>query len=172
MEKYIKIDWPESQKWMGKEGCYGVPMSDDSNEFSVFVPETLYNLAEGEKSKDITRCPYCSAAALSKAEDGRMCCNECERLFDAEDVEREDIRHRVSCLLNGTDEAHPRPCEIHLDVPDACGLSSLEMPEVTGAFEVEGEGTIWFYIYGMKEPMNFDELDLSVLRQILSELEQ
>lgn len=118
-------------------------------------------------------CPYCGAGAeaLRPVLGGRFYCGECGRLFDDEDVAVEDIRHRLSALLGGTDEKHPRPCEIMLDIPDAFGLSSLEQPMVTGAFEVEGDGTIWLYIYGMDEPMNFDEFDLPVLQQILKEIQ-
>lgn len=48
MEKYIRVDWPESQEW-------GDPKWDDKGVFrmyndylTVFVPEELYNRVNGE----------------------------------------------------------------------------------------------------------------------------
>lgn len=45
MEKYVRVDWPESQEWMDEEyhddveyGLNGV----------VFVPEELYDQVKGE----------------------------------------------------------------------------------------------------------------------------
>jgi len=31
--KYIRLEWPESQEYLGREGCF------NSDESSVFVPE-------------------------------------------------------------------------------------------------------------------------------------
>lgn len=39
MTKYIKVDWPESQNFIGKTGCYDA--CDDPP--LVFVPEDLYD---------------------------------------------------------------------------------------------------------------------------------
>lgn len=43
MDKYVRVDWPESQKWANEEG-----VELGANGMHVFVPEELYN----EKSKD------------------------------------------------------------------------------------------------------------------------
>ena len=41
MEKYIRVDWPESQKWMEFEYAgQGVVLAQD---MTAFVPEELYN---------------------------------------------------------------------------------------------------------------------------------
>lgn len=40
MEKYIRVYWPESQKW---EGVDGVIVAWDEDDTFVFVPEELYN---------------------------------------------------------------------------------------------------------------------------------
>ena len=40
MSKYVKVDWPESQKWEDVEGT--IVAWDEDNTF-VFVPEELYN---------------------------------------------------------------------------------------------------------------------------------
>lgn len=39
MTKYIKVDWPESQNFVGKDGCYSVCTDPPL----IFVPEELYN---------------------------------------------------------------------------------------------------------------------------------
>lgn len=47
MERYIRVDWPESQEWMDQK------YYDEGVEFSqscgvtVFVPEELYNRVKG-----------------------------------------------------------------------------------------------------------------------------
>ena len=40
MEKYVKVEWPESQKWEEIEGT--IVAWDEDNTY-VFVPEELYN---------------------------------------------------------------------------------------------------------------------------------
>lgn len=37
MEKYVRVDWPESQKWATEEG-----VELGANGMHVFVPEELY----------------------------------------------------------------------------------------------------------------------------------
>ena len=48
MEKYVRVDWPESQRWMGEDGVFGVPSEDGWDRFCVFVPEELYNKLNNE----------------------------------------------------------------------------------------------------------------------------
>lgn len=48
MEKYIKVSWPESQKFMEYEECYII--SNIEGDSITFVPEDLYN----ETIKDLT----------------------------------------------------------------------------------------------------------------------
>lgn len=46
MEKYIRVDWPESQKWMEFEYAgQGVVLAQD---MTAFVPEELYNKLNNE----------------------------------------------------------------------------------------------------------------------------
>ena len=43
MERYILVEWPESQEFMGQEGCYYCsPGEDDQLDQAIFVPEELY----------------------------------------------------------------------------------------------------------------------------------
>ena len=117
------------------------------------------------------KCPYCGGEKFHLYEKSEYECEECGCLFDEGDIEVEGIRHEVSALLNGTSEEEPRECEImEIGEDEACGLSSLELPMIDKAFEVEGEGTIWFHIYGEEDYRNFDEFSLSDLRKILAGL--
>lgn len=45
MERYIRVDWPESQEWEEIEGT--IVAWDEDNTY-VFVPEELYNRVKGK----------------------------------------------------------------------------------------------------------------------------
>lgn len=45
MEKYIRVDWPESQEWMDDPECWEIEGYCGP---TVFVPEELYNRVKGE----------------------------------------------------------------------------------------------------------------------------
>lgn len=140
-----------------------------------------------EKNNEIV-CPFCGSKELHIYEESnafnpydRYECKECGRLFDLEDIEREDLRHQISCLLNGTSENEPK--EIYFMIPsaeeEACGLSSLEIPHIDKVFEVEGDGTMWYHEEGENElgsgePIwhDLDELELSDLRALLKYLQE
>ena len=51
--RYVKVDWPTSQMFMGREGCYDCAYEGEDNSIyqSVFVPEYIYE--EVMKNKDI-----------------------------------------------------------------------------------------------------------------------
>lgn len=135
-----------------------------------------------EKNNDIV-CPFCGSKSFHIYEESnafnpydRYECEECSRLFDVEDIEREDLRHQISCLLDGTSESSPK--EIYFMIPsaeeEACGLSSLEIPHIDKVFEVEGDGTMWYHIEGENnlcggEPIwnDIDDLELADLRGLL-----
>lgn len=139
-------------------------------------------------------CPYCGSEHFHLYEEGdafnpydRYECEEpfCERLFDESDIEREELRHQLSPLLDGTSE--DKPMEIYFMIPsaeeEACGLSALEIPHIDKIFEVEGEGTIWYHIDGEYEnPFrekgekpellwhDIDDLELNDLRKLVEEI--
>jgi hypothetical protein len=132
---------------------------------------------------EMTTCPYCGSETIKETFYDRPCwiCEDCECLFDEEDAEREDIRHKVSLLLDETDEEHPLECDIIVGEHEAMGLSSLELPNIVKCFQIPGDGTMWFHEYGAiefnekgeKEDAwtNFDDYDIYDLREILKELE-
>lgn len=42
--KYILVEWPESQYFIGTEGCYHInPMGDVNLDQAMVVPEEIYN---------------------------------------------------------------------------------------------------------------------------------
>ena len=45
MDKYIRVDWPESQIWADVEGAI---VAWDEDTTYVFVPEELYNQVNNE----------------------------------------------------------------------------------------------------------------------------
>lgn len=129
---------------------------------------------------EIKECPYCGSKKIHNAYYAEFECEECERIFDEEDVEREDLRHQISCLLNGTSEEHPK--EIFFNLPsaeeEAQGLSSLEIPAIEKIFEMEGDGTMWYHLYGEREDNgedawhDLDELPIGDLRALLKYLQE
>lgn len=121
-------------------------------------------------------CPFCGCESVSDYEN-RFICDECERLFDEEDIVREEIRHKISAILMDTDEENQMKCEICIENDEACGLSTLEMDWIDSCFQVPCEGTIWFhyqgydnFITGEKNYKNFDEIDTKDLKIILDGL--
>ena len=126
-------------------------------------------------------CPYCGCEEVEprEGEAGQRLhhCPYCDRIFNDEDIEYESLRHRISALLNGTSEEEPLECDITIGEDEACGLSSLEMPNVIKAFEVEGDGTILVHIEGDRDIQtgelhwtDINDLTLSDLKAIYKEL--
>ena len=62
-------------------------------------------------------------------------------------VQREMLRRRLSPLLSGTSEENPMKVSVIIGKDEACGLGSLELPEIEEVFLFE-DGTMWFHIYG------------------------
>ena len=121
-----------------------------------------------------TKCPYCGSPNVewigNEYEPNDYHCHECDCWFSLEDCEREDIRHKISTILNGTSEEKPLKIDIIIGDSYSCGLSSLEMPNVISAFEMEGDGTIWFKIDGESDWRNFDDFVTDDLRIILKDI--
>lgn len=124
-------------------------------------------------------CPFCGSEHYHEFEN-RYECEECDWLFDEEEIDRQNLRHQISCLLDGTSEENPK--EIYFMIPsaeeEACGLSSLLIPHIDMIFEVEGEGTMWYHEEGENElnsrkPIwhDLDELPVQDLQGLLNYLQ-
>ena len=117
-------------------------------------------------------CPFCGEPIEHIEElTYPYCCTSCEASFTKEDLDKEELRHKLSALLMDTSEEYPMECNILImeDNDENCGLSSNELPLVVGAFQ-DSEGIIWFDIYGMSEPIEFDDLDIEDIQTIYDEL--
>ena len=86
-------------------------------------------------------------------------------------MKREDLRHKLSAILMDTDEQHPLECNVLIGESKAQGLSSLELPLVTSVFQQPSEGIIWFNIYGCKYPIEFDDMNLEDIINIINYFE-
>lgn len=93
-------------------------------------------------------CIECESEKVELTPELRFHCLDCGRLFDGEDIQREMLRRRLSPLLSGTSEENPmKVSSVIIGEEEACGLSSLELPEIEEVFLFE-DGTMWFHIYG------------------------
>ena len=82
----------------------------------------------------------------------------------------EQLRGTFSVLLMRNTEGNPLKCNITIDPEESQGLSSLEQPTIKEVFQDEKEGIICFVVEGLEKPMEFDEFDYDVLKDIYAEL--
>lgn len=69
MEKYIRVDWPESQEWVEVEGT--IVAWDEDNTY-VFVPEELYKKVHSRRlPPDAPRCKNCEHCVKGKHSKGQ-----------------------------------------------------------------------------------------------------
>ena len=111
-------------------------------------------------------CPICGEADIEREEGFRWHCHKCDALFSDEDVVIENLRHSISAMLNGTSEENPRKCDIVIGEAESQGLSELEKPHITQAFEIEGDGRIFFKADGWDEWQDFDNFSIYDLKTI------
>lgn len=83
---------------------------------------------------------------------------------------REMLRRKFSTLLIHTSEENPMKCSVKIGEKEAMGLSSLELPEVVKMFQHPIEGIIYFFIYGYKDYIEFDDLDIEDLETIYNNI--
>lgn len=135
MEKYLLIEWPESQEFMDNEECY--PCVDLDGAY--FVPESTY---ETLLSKNCIQKQY------SKLND--------------------DIYDYLYTKLQNTSKNNPLECDITLESPEDCGLSSLELPSIVKIWMNSDEDMMFEYDGG--RITSFDAMYISDLIQIVEEL--
>ena len=146
-------------------------------------------------------CPYCGSEnvrELTPDEKNELVreygqssdykCDECDRLFNQEDIRWQELRRAISHHLIDTDEEHPivftpnGEAVIGEDWDETVGLSTLEMLHCDRIFQIPGDGTIWIHIDGEYDPNDptglvwhdieeEDFLDQHDLEEILDALE-
>lgn len=139
--KYLLVEWPESQYFIGHEKCYLCEELDSA----YFVPEEIFN-------------ETCNITATSEYVQDKM--------SDLIGI----IRQSVSKLLMDTSEENPLECNITVEPFEACGLSSLQLPTIIKAWQNPTEGWITFEFIGNYRK-GFEELDIYEMLQILKGLE-
>lgn len=116
-------------------------------------------------------CPFCGSEKVTKAvtEDGieYYDCDECNTLYCEEDIEREDLRHKISALLADTSEENPFICDFPVgeDCDENCGLSSLDLPWIEYAFQAS-DGMILVKFDDNRGLTDIDDISLENLRDI------
>lgn len=58
--RYILVEWPESQKWMGHPDCYMGVKNNEVTEATptYFVPENIYNISKQRLELENTEFDY------------------------------------------------------------------------------------------------------------------
>lgn len=147
--KYLLVQWPESQSFIGVKGCYFVSTDKDDDlklDQAMFVPEEIFN-----ETYNIT-----ATSEYIK-----------DKLNDIEQI----IRQSVSKLLINTSEEQPLECEIVIEPIEAVGLSSLLLPKINKIWQEPLEGWIKFTYEGNNNIREFDSLEINEMLQVLKGLE-
>ena len=85
-------------------------------------------------------------------------CDDCDWLFDEDDIRWQELRRAISHHLIDTDEEHPiiftpnGEAIIGEDWDETVGLSTLDMLHCDRIFQIPGDGTIWIHIDGEYDP--------------------
>ena len=82
-------------------------------------------------------CPYCGSRHFHQVGE-RYVCDDCQWLFDEDDIRWQELRHEISHRLIDTDEEHPVVFGNH---PLLTGDK-----ECDSIFQVPGDGTIWLHL--------------------------
>lgn len=149
MTRYILVEWPDSQHFMGVQGCYFCQCNDENSfgtlDQAMFVPEEIFN----ETFNTTTTSEYVQ-----------------DKMFNLIEI----VRQTISKLLMDTSEENPKECHITLESPEDCGLSSLQLPTIIKAWQNPTEGWITFEFIGNYRK-GFEELDIYEMLQVLKGLE-
>ena len=101
--------------------------------------------------------------------------NEITKIFNdfvaTEDNIRQMVRNYLSRQLMDTNEVDKMDVDIVVDVEDAMGLSSLELPNIIKMWQHPTEGWITFETYGGGE-YDFDDWTTRELVQIMNDFDE
>ena len=93
------------------------------------------------------------------------------KLMEQEDELRESMRNYLSRTLMHYDENNKLRCEICLEIPEAMGLSSLDMPWVDEMWQDSANGWISFKT-DTGAIIDFDDLSTQELMGIIADLDR
>ena len=88
------------------------------------------------------------------------------KIKDLEFKLHKELRHILSPILMDTDEDNPIKCDVPLE-RDAFGISTLEMPHVTGVWQDPTEGWIYFD-FDCGGPCDFDDMDIQDIIDVIN----
>ena len=83
----------------------------------------------------------------------------------------ERLKNRLTKILTGTDRDHPRGLCVVIGDEEALGVSSLELPMVTGAFLDSPGNNVYFKLDGLKDSIDCQDLPEEDLVKILEALQ-
>lgn len=82
----------------------------------------------------------------------------------------ESIRKFLSKKLMDTNEENQLKVYIPLENEESFGLSTLSLPTIISIWQHPSEGIIYFKFDGQDNYVEFDDMDLEYLEQIIKEL--
>lgn len=91
------------------------------------------------------------------------------RYDEVAETVRESSRHYISRVLMDTSESNKMECSITMQ-RGYFGLGENEKPEVVAMWQEPSEGIIWLQFYGMTEPMEFDDLPIDNVMDIIENI--
>ena len=153
--------FPESMKEASLDEFQTHLKKNEEEIFSTIKKEAeaYYEEYTGEKyNHPCPPCPYCESTDTETTdEESRFHCRECDRLFDRDDIRREELRHTLSPRLSGTSEK--KPLEVNIPI----GEHGVTVVDRLFLFQ---DGTIWFHIKGETEYRDIDTLSVTDLEKI------
>ena len=82
----------------------------------------------------------------------------------------ESYRKFLSKKLMDTNEENQLKVYIPLENDETFGLSSLELPTIISMWQHPSEGIIYFKFEGQNDYVEFDDMELECLDQVIKEL--
>lgn len=119
-------------------------------------------LGEYSEKSHAPSCPDCESDDTEMGFNGRYHCNRCDRLFDDEDIRREELRHTLSPMLSETSEEDPLQTDVAVEELGPSVIDRLFLFE---------DGTIWYGIRGEAEYRDIDTLSVDALEKIIETIQ-
>lgn len=154
MKKYVLVEWPKSQEFIGHPDCFLIHTDAKQLDAACVVPEQLF-LEHNCLNKTLTDIE-----------------TSYSQYKDLEKFIRESVRRYLSKILMNTSEDNPLKCKICLTNEEGFGLSTLNFPWIYEIGQHPTEGIIYFnYDPDGEELVEFDYMLLEDLITICKELD-